>query len=166
VPDGRRLRFTVKELGDHSRAVASIRQGTRLWAEGPYGSITGRRRSRNKVLLVAGGIGVAPVRALFEALPAGPREITLLYRATSESDLIFRAELEDLARRRSARLAYVLGPREADPLEARRIRSAIPDVAEHDSFIFGSTGFVDHVEHALVAAGVPKRRVFAERFEM
>jgi predicted ferric reductase len=166
VPDGRRLRFTVKELGDHSRAVASVRPGTRVFAEGPYGSITGRRRSRSKVLLVAGGIGVAPVRALFEALPGGPRDITLLYRATTESDLIFRAELEDLARQRLARLAYILGPREAEPLEASRIRSAIPDVAEYDSFVFGSGGFVDHVQRALVAAGIPKRRVFAERFEM
>ena len=47
--------------------------GTRVFVEGPYGVLTGARRTRPKVLLVAGGIGITPLRALLEALPAKPR---------------------------------------------------------------------------------------------
>ncbi|GHB87852.1 hypothetical protein GCM10010348_00950 [Streptomyces anthocyanicus] len=55
VPRDDLMRITVKTLGDHSAAVAALRPGTRVWAEGPYGALTAARRSRRKVLLVAGG---------------------------------------------------------------------------------------------------------------
>src|SRR3954469_3853237 len=79
LPD--RLRITVKTLGDHSGRLARLRPGTRVVAEGPYGALTPARRSRRKVLLVAGGVGITPLRALFQALPAEPGELTLLYRS-------------------------------------------------------------------------------------
>ncbi|MBO4274034.1 ferric reductase, partial [Microbispora triticiradicis] len=60
------LRITVKDLGDQSRSLAALRPGTRVLAEGPYGALTGRARRARKVLLVAGGIGITPLRALFE----------------------------------------------------------------------------------------------------
>ena len=44
APDGRSLRITVKALGDQSRDLASLRVGTRVLAEGPYGVFTGQRR--------------------------------------------------------------------------------------------------------------------------
>ena len=68
-PHPRYLRITVKRLGDHSTALQHVRAGTRVFAEGPYGAMTARRRRRRKVLLIAGGVGITPLRALFESLP-------------------------------------------------------------------------------------------------
>src|SRR3954466_1563862 len=68
LPD--RLRITVKTLGDHSAKIGRLRPGTRVIAEGPYGAMTAARRKRRKVLMIAGGVGVTPLRALFQALPA------------------------------------------------------------------------------------------------
>lgn len=81
-------------VGDHSQALRHVRAGTRVMAEGSYGNLTARRRTRRRVLLIAGGVGITPLRAMIEDLPAGPGDITLLYRASSEKDLLFRAELE------------------------------------------------------------------------
>lgn len=64
------LRITVKDFGDHSAALARVRPGTRVLAEGPYGSFTEGRRRRRKVLLLEGGTGITPLRALFETRPA------------------------------------------------------------------------------------------------
>ena len=58
--------------GDWSGSLQRIPIGTRVLVEGPYGILTGARRTRPKVLLVAGGIGITPIRALLEALPANP----------------------------------------------------------------------------------------------
>jgi ferredoxin-NADP reductase len=165
-PDGRSLRFTVKDAGDHTAWMQNVRPGTRVVAEGPYGALTGRRRRRHKVLLVAGGIGVAPLRALFESLPAKRGALAFIYRASTEDDFILREELEDLATRRGARLFLVAGPRRPDPLTPRSLRSALPDIAERDVYVCGSAGFVDHAVAAVRAAGVPKAHVFAEKFEL
>jgi ferredoxin-NADP reductase len=51
-----------------------------------------------------GGIGIAPLRALLESLPAAPGALTLIYRASHPRDLVFREELELLARHRDARV--------------------------------------------------------------
>ena len=65
------LRVTVKGLGDQSRALARIPHGTRVAIEGPYGLFTDHARRRGRVLLVAAGVGITPIRALLEDLPDG-----------------------------------------------------------------------------------------------
>ena len=80
-----------------------------MFAEGPYGTFTAERRTRRKVLLIAGGIGITPLRALLASLPAAPGDITLLYRAVSADDVIFRDEIADLGARRGVVLHALLG---------------------------------------------------------
>lgn len=64
------LRITVKEAGKHSAALALLRPGTRVWAEGPYGSFTAVRRRADKVLLLAGGVGITPCAPCSRPSPA------------------------------------------------------------------------------------------------
>ena len=52
------LRITVKALGDGSSCVQALTPGTRVFAEGPSGAMTARRRTRGSVLLIAGGVGI------------------------------------------------------------------------------------------------------------
>ena len=40
APDGRRLRITVKGLGDHTRSLRDVGPGTRVIVEGPFGGFT------------------------------------------------------------------------------------------------------------------------------
>ena len=161
-----RMRITVKALGDHSTAVALLRPGTRVWAEGPYGSLTGDRRTSTRSLLIAGGVGITPLRALFETLPG---EVTLLYRARSVEDLALGGELEALARWRGARVHYLLnGPDGQRPrVTAELLRAAVPDdLAGRDVYLCGPHGFAREVYEALRAAGVPDRRIHHESFEL
>jgi ferredoxin-NADP reductase len=63
--------------------------------------MTAARRTRRDVLLVAGGVGITPLRALFETLPLrSGQDLMLLYRASGRDQIVFRAELEELAHRR------------------------------------------------------------------
>jgi predicted ferric reductase len=166
APTRSALRITVKAAGDHTNWLQHVAVGTRVFAEGPYGALTARRRVRRKVLFLAGGIGVTPLRALFESLNAGPGDMTFVYRAGAPADLVLRDELETLAGQRSARLLYALGPRDAAVIEPAALQRAIPDIAHHDAFVCGPPGFVDHAEAALVGAGVSRSTIHSERFEL
>jgi len=166
LPD--RMRITVKTLGDHSAALAALRPGTRVFAEGPYGAMTASRRTRRKVLLIAGGVGITPLRALFQTIPAAPGDVTLLYRASRSADVVFRNELEQLAERRGARLHIVTGRRRElghDPLSAAALTANVPDLRHHDVYICGPTGMTEATKRALRAAGVPRRNIHHESFE-
>ena len=55
-------------------------------------------RTRRKVTLLAGGIGVTPLRALLEELEQGPGDVTLVYRAHSADDLVLDPSHVSLAK--------------------------------------------------------------------
>ncbi|MEV6397848.1 ferredoxin reductase family protein [Streptomyces sp. NPDC051907] len=162
------MRITVKAVGKHSTALSRLEPGTRVWAEGPYGAMTAGRRSRRKVLLIAGGAGITPLRALFETLPGGPGDLTLLYRAGATQDLALWNELQEIAEERGARLMYAVnGPDGARPeISTERLQKVLPDIDEHDVFLCGPPGLADESYKALRAAGVPARRIHHESFEM
>jgi ferredoxin-NADP reductase len=129
--------------------------------------MTAARRTRRKVLLIAGGIGITPVRALFESLSGGPHDITLLYRVRREADVVFRDELAALSRQRGARLLIVAGRRQDlgwDPLSTEAITSTVPDVRAHDVYICGPDRMTASVVRSLRAAHVPRRRIHHESF--
>jgi predicted ferric reductase len=163
-----RLRVTVKSLGDFSAQAARLAPGTRVVAEGPFGTLTEAVRTRRRVLLVAGGVGITPLRALFEDLPARPGELVLLYRAVDEPDLVFRAELDALAERRDAEVHYVLGdhrdPANRELLGPAHLRGLVPDVRSRDVYLCGPPAMTDATERTLHQLRVPRRQVHVERF--
>lgn len=162
------LRITVKEAGGHSRAIAGLRPGTKVWAEGPYGALTAARRSRRKVLLLAGGVGITPLRSLFESLPAQPGDLTLVYRARRPEDLALRQELDAIAAKRGARVHYAVSEPAgyALPLTSEALSSVVPGLRGHDVYLCGPPGMTDAALTALKDAGVPRRNIHHESFEL
>ncbi|MFD7054889.1 ferric reductase-like transmembrane domain-containing protein [Streptomyces mirabilis] len=163
-----RMRITVKALGDHSAAVGLLRPGTRVWAEGPYGALTAERHTGRKALLIAGGVGITPLRALFETLPGGPGDVTLLYRASTAEDLALGAELEAIAQWRGARVLYAVNGADGTRprFTAESLRASVPGLAGHDVYLCGPPAMARDLYGALRAAGVPDRRIHHESFEL
>jgi predicted ferric reductase len=168
-PNGRWLRLTVKALGDDSRRLIELPVGTRAIVEGPYGNMTPERRTSSGVLMVAGGIGVTPLRALLEDVSA-TADVVLLYRARSAADLVFRSELDLLAERRGVTVRYLVGSRRdvfgrVDPLGSRSIAALVPDIAERDVHLCGPNSMMQAVAATVAGLGVPPRRIHRERFD-
>jgi predicted ferric reductase len=164
APSGTSLRLTVKALGDGTKSLQNLPVGTWVVAEGPYGAVTSARRKHRNVVLIAGGVGITPMRALFETLPLEPGgDLLLLYRARSEEELIFRGELDQIARRRGARVIYLLG-RDRAILSAASLKERIPDIGRRDVFMCGPPGLTSAVRDALQALGLPPRQVHEEQF--
>ena len=90
----------MKNLGDHSARFGTIPVGTRVFAEGPFGVFTEEARTTDKALLIAGGIGITPVRALMERMGG---DVIALYRVASADDIVFAGELDAIASQRGMR---------------------------------------------------------------
>ena len=163
APDGHSFRITVKALGDHSASLASTPVGTRVLAEGPFGVFTDAMQRRAKRLLIAGGIGITPVRALVER-SAG--DDVVVYRALREDELVLRDELDDLG----VDVHYVVGDHAAPGgehlLSPEHLLELVPDLAERDVYVCGPPGMTDFAVRSVRAAGAPRRHIHVEKFAL
>src|SRR4051794_2991217 len=155
-----RLRITVKDLGDHSAALARLRPGTRVAVEGPYGVFTPDTRGGERVLLIGAGVGITPVRALLEELPKRSDVIVIL-RASRPEDLVLRDEIAALVAQRHGRLHELVGPRERVPVDLIRLA---PDLTQRDLYVCGPDAFSAAIVTAARDAGVAPDRIHHESF--
>ncbi len=165
APNSRWLRLTVKAVGDHTNQLRFLKPGVRVFAEGPSGVFTAAQGTRPRALLIAGGSGIAPIRALLEDLPRGT---VVIYRARSREELIFKHELDWLARDRGADVWYVLGSRHDQAprhvLSPAGLRELVPDVSRRDVYLCGPEGLMKAAQRALRRLRVPRRQIHLDPF--
>lgn len=174
-PTADTLRITVKDLGDGSRSLADLRPGTRVLIEGPYGRLHEGARTRRKVTLLASGIGVTPLRALLEDFAQKPGDVTLIFRARNEKDLVLSDEIRRVSAANGSTVHFLVGRRAPDrdswlPASAAELGDAealtrlVPDIGEHDVYLCGADGWMTAARNAALASGVPAGRIHIERF--
>ena len=96
APTVDRIRFTVKNLGGASGLITKIPVGTKVALEGPYGTKIYEELRGDKLLLIAGGVGIAPVRSLIEDFDPDAEPV-VIYRARTQSEIVHYEELVELA---------------------------------------------------------------------
>ncbi|MGP4114325.1 FAD/NAD(P)-binding protein [Streptomyces sp. 4N509B] len=94
--DGADLLHTVRAVGAVTRALHELRPGQEVGVRGPFGTPWDLTAARGRhLLLIAGGLGLAPLRPLVHLALAEPRHhasVTLLIGARTPSDLLYREE--------------------------------------------------------------------------
>ncbi|MES5818596.1 ferredoxin reductase family protein [Streptomyces sp. RG80] len=163
APDGRTLRLTAKVAGDGTAALRHLKPGTRVFAEGPYGAFTALHRTRPEAVLIAGGVGVTPIRALLEELHG---HAVVIYRVAADRDAVLYEELRELAHAKGAELHLVTGPPVPDKLAPAELRRLVPDIADRDVFLCGPPPMMNAVLATLRELDVPKAQTHFERFSL
>ncbi|MET4704747.1 ferredoxin reductase family protein [Frigoribacterium sp. UYMn621] len=174
VPTDTSARITVRDLGTGSSAISSVRPGTRVSFEGPYGMFTDAGRTAPKLAIVVAGIGITPVRAFLEDSKVRPGETTILLRASTQDETYLWNEISELAAKKGARLYTMVGKRarsgpgwmpQADASRGVTLKSVFPDLANSDLYICGPTAWLDLVENDARRAGIPEHQLHTERFD-
>ena len=167
APVGRRsLRLTAKAVGTTSTGLRNLRVGSRVFVEGPYGAFTSLSRGTGATLLVAGGIGVTPIRALLEESTWG--SAVVLYRVSTPADAVLLGELRELAHLRGAVLHVLAGRTRGNPpvrpFDPPNLAALVPDIRHRDVYVCGPSAMTEAVLRSARALGVPRAKVHAERF--
>jgi anaerobic sulfite reductase subunit B len=169
---GQVLVQTIRAVGAVTRALCAAMPGDVIGVRGPFGTDWGVSGAAGRdMLIVAGGIGLAPLRPVVLAALAGraPGRVVLLAGARSPADLVFTCELE-VWRRRGADVRVTVDHGDADwdgrvGLVTGLIHDAIADPAGTTAFVCGPEIMTRLTGQALVDAGIPARdiRVSLER---
>jgi 3-phenylpropionate/trans-cinnamate dioxygenase ferredoxin reductase subunit len=171
-----RLEFTIRELGDFTSTIGRVKAGTTAFLEGPYGAFVPVLSGGNGLVLIAGGVGIAPMMSLLRTLRdmKDQRTVLLIYGSRDKDETIFRDELESL--RKMLRLQVVFVQEQADDslssesglIREELLETYLPGAAGRDFqyFICGPVPMMDMAERYLARAGVPHGRIHSERFDI
>lgn len=159
------MRVTIKDRGDASAATARLRVGDRVSVEGPYGTTTPDIFEGRRPLLIAGGVGITPVRALLERLDRNSQPLVLL-RGRTEAEIPHLEEIAQLTKERGGEVLTLLGRTTAlkvnDPFSPQILRGIVPFLDDCVAFVCGPTSLTFAARKGLKEAGVPSSRIHLE----
>jgi CDP-4-dehydro-6-deoxyglucose reductase, E3 len=178
--DGRLIELHVRRAsssGFTGQLFDSMRPGTLLRIEGPLGQFWLRTDSPRPPLMVGGGTGYAPLRAMLRQLIAGGdrRPVTLYWGARGVPDLYEREWLEELQRVRAGfefRPVLSNPPTGAQgPWSGRRglVHEAVladhPDLAGFDVYASGPPAMIEAIRQEFLRHGLPREQLFFDSFD-
>ncbi len=167
--------ITLRCTGDFGRTLAALPAGAALWIDGPHGSFSVDFSRAPAVAMIAGGVGVTPMMSMLRTLAnrRDRRPLLLVRTARRVQDLLFAAELAELARLLD--LTVVDVPAESPPgwTGARGdiggvLAQVLPRAdlrGELEYFVCGPPALVGAALAALRALGVPEARIHTEQFD-
>jgi predicted ferric reductase len=170
------IEFAIKALGDWSGTVVPhLKAGARLWVDGAFGAFTPEGHAAQGYVLIAGGIGISPMRSILLTLADRDdvRPVVLFYAAHDWSRVSFRDELEGLSQTLNLKVVFVFEKPgddwdgERGFITAETLKRHLP--RQHRRFAYfvcGPVPMMDAMEHALLALDVPADAIHSERFDM
>ncbi|MHC1561917.1 ferredoxin reductase family protein [Actinomycetospora sp. C-140] len=159
-----RLELTVRDQGDFSGLLSTLRTGSKVWLDGPHGSFTAESAEGSPgLVLLAGGVGITPMMSMLRTLAdrSDPRTHRLVV-AERGTEPLFADELTALARRLDLRVTRTEGRR----IDAALLAEVVPagEIRVLDYFVCGSPSVLTGSLAALEQLGVPPARVHTEQF--
>jgi predicted ferric reductase len=167
APEEPHLSVAIKSLGDATRAIQTIRPGSPVRIDGPFGYLFPGRSKRNQIW-IAGGIGIAPFlgRIRHLAYAGSERDIHLIYCVQDEARARFAEELNAFADSIDwfalhLHLFYSRGP-----LDRSFLLDCCPDTAGREAFVCGPPPLDRLARRLLRETGIPRRLIHHESFEL
>lgn len=172
-PGGEELRITPKELGDFTTRLKKLPVGTPVVIDGPYGRFTADVATTKKLVMIAGGIGITPMRAMLGALADAKdiREVILYYSVKSPAEFVFTDEIKAL--QKDLKLTIYRHVTEGaergmrhDLLSADVIKNDLGKLSSADFFVCGPPGMTLALRKDLAKAGVKSENIHYELFSL
>lgn len=172
APDEDEVRIGIKDLGDASHALQTVKVGTKAFIEGPYGDFFARDFPERKQLWLGGGIGITPFvggsRALQSAeanTNADDENVHLFYLANDPERSYYLDELLRLGDAVESLAVTAHYFRQYGPLTDDFLREHCPDFADREVYMCGPPGMTSHLRRVLMDCGIPQSRIHSEAFD-
>jgi ferredoxin-NADP reductase len=152
--------------------LAQLKPGETVFAAQVSGTFTLPRHRKQKLALIAGGIGVTPFRSMARHLLDTNRQrpIKLLYAASTPTEFAFTSLFKS-AKKLGWETSYlVTGDNIPDwqglqgQLSVNLLKKVFPDYAERTFYISGPYGFVRHVKNELLKMGIKTKKIVSDYF--
>ncbi|MDQ7783238.1 MAG: ferredoxin reductase family protein [Desulfomonilaceae bacterium] len=169
---------TIKESGDFTSTIGRTAPGDTAIVQGPFGRFSYTLYPQDKeYVFIAGGIGITPFMSMLRHMrdTGNDAEVLLIYANSTEQDIVFRSEIEEMEHGTRPRLSviHVVGkPDEGWTGQSGRltpealVRLVGPDSEDRAYYVCVPPGMAKVVIRGLRSMGVPYRRMRREEFSL
>lgn len=174
-PRERELRLIIKEAGDYTDRIGELPEGTLAGIDGPHGAFTADDPDAKAFLLLAGGVGIAPILGILRDFDAAgeTRPIRVIVAVGTQDRLLGKQEIEAMAERLDLRVWFVVEePDSTWQGETGRVDRAMLERALEGlprngtiSLACGPTVFMTKTADTLIELGLDAAKVHYERFD-
>jgi len=150
-----------------------LKEGDELFVAGPYGEF-GLSDTNAPAIFIAGGSGMAPFWGMLRHMKesGAQRQVTYFFGATTQRDLFYIDELKALEKELpNFRFVPCLSAEPQDSgwdgergLVTEVAARTIPELANHEAYLCGSPGMIDACIKTLTERGLPKEKIFFDKF--
>jgi len=169
-----RLEFVIKEVGDFTGSLGTLRPGSVAYVDGPFGNMTLAGREGAGIALYAGGVGIAPILSILRDLRdrGDERPMLLFYGNRVAEQIVYGEELDEMTRQLDLTVEHFLSEPptgwegRTGMIDEAAITEALQD-PESDEWLYvicGPLPMIEKVEGTLLGRGVPASRILSERF--
>jgi ferredoxin-NADP reductase len=164
----RTVTITVKAMPEgflSTHLVAGVEPGTIVRLAAPQGNFVLPDPAPQSILFLTAGSGITPVMSMLRTLMRRNQiaDITHLHSAPTEADVMFGAELAELAADQSGYRLRVRQTRTEGRLDLSRLSQEVPDWRERQTWACGPEGMLNQAEKVWSSAGI-RDRLHLERF--
>lgn len=164
------LRITVKMVGDYTKKMwDAIHLGTPVLIDGPHGIFGDSIPSASKILCIAGGVGITPIRSIAEEAVRLRKNVKVLASFNNTKDAFCEQEIAQLVGEENMQSVYT----RENPYDEQRknithstVLDFCPDVREREVYMCGPVPFMKTMKRLLMHQGVPKKQIHYERFSL
>jgi len=171
APSERIFTITVRAVGEFSNKITSLKKGDLLLASKPYGYFYTETED-TPIILIAGGIGITPLRSIVFDNFKKNREIVLLYSAKNFNDIVFKNQFDELANKnQNFKVKYFLTSEKSDlscivnaRIQSKDIFDCLKNSTESEFFVCGSISFTRDIWKVIKDLGISDNNIYTEAF--
>jgi len=177
--DHHELQFSIRVGGKFTSALKRLKTGDTVYVRGPYGAFVFNEFEHNDLVLLAGGIGVAPFMSMVRYATHNKlaNKMHLIYSVRHEDDVPFLDELKTLDKSNpNLRVSYIVGKGSVSKLgydntyQGRLDSSLLPKLGlklqSQTYMMCGPPPYMDAMQTLLEKHGVEKKRILSEAFSL
>jgi predicted ferric reductase len=169
MPIDGKLRVTIKNVGDYTQKIQLLQAGTRIFVEGPYGVFVSTSKTRKKILFIAGGIGITPIRSLLEQALRQKKDVILMYGNTYKKDVIFKQEIDALQKIFPFKVYYIFSQEptytgEKGRINEEKLHRLVRDIQNREIYFCGPKEMLHSMKICFSNMKIPSSHIHYEEF--
>jgi predicted ferric reductase len=165
------LQFIIKNNGDWTSKLGSVKVGDRVRIEGPYGLFNYMScGGDSELILIAGGIGITPMLSMLRFMTGAPStpEISLIWSISRSTEMFLKEEFEEIQKqlpRLKLHLVYTRERLGSRRLDMDKINSLTEECSRSASiFVCGPPQMIERTIEDCASLGFSTKNMFSEKF--